>query len=171
MALPQITPAYTYDDYCQWEGKWELWDGVPVAMAPSARFSHGSFQAVLAALLLERLADTGCSDGQAVLEIDWKVSDTYIVRPDLSVYCGEPPAVHMEHPPALIIEILSPGHRNQEHDRVHKALLYRNTGVRHYLIADPDARTLEDGYNEHDTGDHAIRLNDGCRFSLPQDLS
>ncbi len=27
-------PHYTYDDYCQWEGRWELIEGMPYAMSP-----------------------------------------------------------------------------------------------------------------------------------------
>ena len=27
-------PHYTYDDYCQWEGRWELIGGIPFAMSP-----------------------------------------------------------------------------------------------------------------------------------------
>ena len=31
---------YTYDDYCQWKGDWELIDGVPLAMAPAHMIQH-----------------------------------------------------------------------------------------------------------------------------------
>ena len=27
-------PNYTYEDYCQWEGHWELIEGIPYAMSP-----------------------------------------------------------------------------------------------------------------------------------------
>ena len=27
-------PNYTYKDYCQWQGRWELIDGIPYAMSP-----------------------------------------------------------------------------------------------------------------------------------------
>jgi len=27
-------PNYTYEDYCQWEGQWELIEGIPYAMSP-----------------------------------------------------------------------------------------------------------------------------------------
>ncbi len=26
-------PHYTYNDYCQWEGKWELIEGIPYALS------------------------------------------------------------------------------------------------------------------------------------------
>ncbi|MBU1668674.1 hypothetical protein KKC13_09655 [bacterium] len=31
---------YTYDDYCLWEGNWELISGVPLAMAPAPMINH-----------------------------------------------------------------------------------------------------------------------------------
>ena len=30
----KILPHYTYDDYCNWEGRWELIEGIPYAMSP-----------------------------------------------------------------------------------------------------------------------------------------
>jgi hypothetical protein len=30
----KILPHYTYSDYEQWEGQWELIDGIPYAMSP-----------------------------------------------------------------------------------------------------------------------------------------
>ncbi len=31
----KILPHYTYEDYCQWEGRWELIEGIPYAMSPA----------------------------------------------------------------------------------------------------------------------------------------
>jgi hypothetical protein len=43
----KILPHYTYSDYVQWEGKWEVIDGVPYAMshspAPRYQFVSASF--------------------------------------------------------------------------------------------------------------------------------
>jgi hypothetical protein len=36
----KILPHYTYADYVQWEGKWEVIDGVPHAMSPAPRPSN-----------------------------------------------------------------------------------------------------------------------------------
>ena len=33
-------PHYTYDDYCQWEGQWELIEGMPYAMSPAPIPAH-----------------------------------------------------------------------------------------------------------------------------------
>ena len=33
-------PHYTYDDYVQWEGRWELINGIPYAMTPAPSVKH-----------------------------------------------------------------------------------------------------------------------------------
>ena len=47
----------------------------------------------------------------------------------------------VEGAPDLVVEILSPGTASR--DRVEKAHIYARHGVRHYWLADPDARALE----------------------------
>ena len=36
----EYLPNYTYDDYKQWEGDWELIYGVPYAMSPAPNITH-----------------------------------------------------------------------------------------------------------------------------------
>ncbi|WP_301924323.1 hypothetical protein [Ferruginibacter sp.] len=31
----KILPHYTYEDHCQWEGRWEIIEGIPFAMSPA----------------------------------------------------------------------------------------------------------------------------------------
>ena len=45
--------------------------------------------------------------------------------------------------PALVVEVLSPGHKNAECDRETKLTLYDRRGVREYWIVDPAGRTVE----------------------------
>ena len=33
-------PHYTYEDYVQWEGRWELIKGIPYAMVPMPALRH-----------------------------------------------------------------------------------------------------------------------------------
>ena len=33
-------PHYTYDDYVQWEGRWEIINGIPYAMYPAPSKKH-----------------------------------------------------------------------------------------------------------------------------------
>jgi len=46
-------------------------------------------------------------------------------------------------PPALVVEILSPGSANIRRDRVHKLNLYAKHGVPEYWIVDPKNKSLE----------------------------
>jgi len=75
-----------------------------------------------------------------LVEIDWIVSSDTIVRPDMTIVCGPPPAGHVEQVPALVAEILSDATR--ERDVVFKRALYEEQGVPWCVIADPDERTL-----------------------------
>ena len=51
-------------------------------------------------------------------------------------------------PPALVIEILSPGSANIRRDRVAKLQLYAKHGVPEYWIVDPKNRTVEKYVNQ-----------------------
>lgn len=33
MSAVKLLPYYTYKDYCNWEGRWELIEGIPFAMS------------------------------------------------------------------------------------------------------------------------------------------
>jgi hypothetical protein len=40
-------PHYTYEDYCEWEGRWEIIEGMPYAMSPVPSFRHQLVQSRL----------------------------------------------------------------------------------------------------------------------------
>ena len=40
MSAIKLLPHYTYEDYCNWEGRWELIDGIPFAMSPAPTPRH-----------------------------------------------------------------------------------------------------------------------------------
>jgi hypothetical protein len=41
MGLAQkYIPHYTYDDWLHWEGRWELIEGIPIALIPSPPPAH-----------------------------------------------------------------------------------------------------------------------------------
>lgn len=40
MLQEQHIPRYSYADYAQWEGNWELINGYPHAMSPSPALKH-----------------------------------------------------------------------------------------------------------------------------------
>lgn len=134
---PHYQPHYTIADYLQWEGRWELWNGLPVAMTPSPAGRHARLLVDVAALLKAAVDAAGADCGATVLaEIDWIVADDTVVRPDLVIVCGAEPPGHVEQPPALAVEILSPATRQR--DLTVKRDLYAASGVGWYLIIDPD---------------------------------
>jgi hypothetical protein len=48
MRQPKYFPNYAVEDYQQWEGDWELIDGMPYAMSPSANRRHHVIGSLLA---------------------------------------------------------------------------------------------------------------------------
>ena len=44
-------PHYTVDDYQHWQGDWELWNGVAIAMGPSPFGRHAQLVGQLAKIL------------------------------------------------------------------------------------------------------------------------
>ena len=40
------SPHYTYEDFCQWEGQWELIQGIPYAMTPDIKAAECDTEAI-----------------------------------------------------------------------------------------------------------------------------
>ncbi|CAA6801283.1 MAG: Unknown protein, partial [uncultured Sulfurovum sp.] len=64
---------YTYEDYKNWEGDWELIDGTPISMAPAPMRIHQDIATELIFLLKNSLEKNECPDCQVSFENDWKV--------------------------------------------------------------------------------------------------
>lgn len=137
--IDQYRPAYTYADYCQWEGRWELVEGFPYAMSPAPGMRHQQVNLMLATALKE--AVRACESCRVYLPIDWKISDRTVIRPDVSVVCNQPVDNYITEAPALVAEILSPA--TAVKDRNVKMEIYRSQGVAWYLILDPLLNRLE----------------------------
>jgi len=132
-------PRYTYADYALWEGDWELIDGHPYAMAPSPFGPHQRFSAELIRLTGNELHSHKCTC-QVFADLDWIVDDETIVRPDVMIACGQPVEKYLEYAPVWIVEILSAS--TAFRDQIVKKELYAEQGVKYYLIADPDKKTI-----------------------------
>lgn len=134
-------PKYTYQDYKNWKEDWELIDGYPLQLLPSPSAKHSK---TLSRLIYQGMksfdAQKKCNC-MVFSELDWKLSDTTVVRPDVMIICGNTDQECLEFPPVLIIEILSP--HNMKTDRVIKFDLYRENGVKFYLMVDPIKETIE----------------------------
>ncbi|MEM6474015.1 MAG: Uma2 family endonuclease [Planctomycetota bacterium] len=156
-------PHYTVTDYLQWEGDWELWKGVAVAMTPSPFGRHGMMLMRLGTALTNAV-DRGECDASVLAEIDWIVSPDTVIRPDISVVCGPPPEGHIESSPALVVEVLSESTR--ERDLLHKRELYQENAVPWYIIGDPVEQEITI-LQLSDSGKYeAVETSEECEITL-----
>jgi Uma2 family endonuclease len=134
-------PRYNYNDYKNWKEDWELVNGYPMQMLPSPAADHSK---VLVNFItqgknaLKSNLNCACT---LFTELDWKISDETVVRPDMMIVCNTTNADYLEFPPVLILEIVSPN--NIKRDRVIKFELYREQGVQYYIMADYLKKTVE----------------------------
>lgn len=65
---------YTLGDYRNWEGDWELIEGMPYAMAPSPSVSHQTVSFNLASLIKSNISEknAACSICHVLMETDWQ---------------------------------------------------------------------------------------------------
>jgi Uma2 family endonuclease len=143
MNIYQEIPKYTYADYALWQGDWELIQGYPYAMSPSAKMGHQwvgtNIVANFTIALRKEKTTCGC---KLLYETDWIISEETVVRPDISIVC-QPinPNDFIRAAPVLIVEIASGSTRLK--DRNTKFMLYQACGVKYYLLADPDKQQIE----------------------------
>jgi Uma2 family endonuclease len=127
------------------EGRWELIDGEPVEMTPSADESS-SIGATMIALLGEFVRPRGLgrlygADGGFVLFPDRqtvRVPDAAFVRADRMPQ-GEARKSFPRLAPDLVVEVLSPSDRTSE--VVAKLEMYQEAGVPLIWLVDPDNET------------------------------
>ncbi|MCP4219350.1 MAG: Uma2 family endonuclease [bacterium] len=164
-------PHYTYDEYVQWEGKWELIQGIPFAMTPSPRVEHQRICGIIFRILSEALEQ--CGTCEALLPIDWPISNDTVVQPDIVVVCGNDIGdKKLETTPLMVFEVLSPSTARK--DRGAKYRLYEQAGVRYYCIVDADTKSVDvfvlenDGYGGPDAfSDGAMNFQlDSCGITL-----
>ena len=135
----KILPNYTYDDYIQWDGQWELIDGIPYAMSPLPVPKH---QRIAANLVIEFGAQLkSCKKCHVYQPLDYKLAEDTIVQPDMLVVCGDIKKKFLDFPPALVVEILSPSTALK--DRHNKMPIYQKEGVPYCLIVSPDSEQVE----------------------------
>lgn len=137
------TPPFTWKDYRSWpdEERWELIGGEPFAMSPSPLDRH---QLVAGALFLglgQYLQGKPCRALHAPMDV--KLSDRDVVQPDILVVCDPKQfqGTHIEGPPALVVEVLSPS--SEAHDRRRKLELYARFGVKEYWLVTPYPSLVE----------------------------
>ena len=158
----------TYEDYCALPDdgrRYEILEG-ELSVTPSPSRSHQEFAANLLVVLKQFVTAHGLGT-VFMAPFDVILEKTSVVVPDLCFVGRERLEVvterAVEGAPDLIVEILSPG--TARRDRGEKAQLYARHGVRHYWLADPDARVLET--LELDAGRYreTARLTGDARFT------
>ena len=136
----------TVDDFLAWApqqpGRWELFDGVPVAMSPE-RVIHVQVKlrvvnALEKAIGAARLPCEALLDGVAV-----RIDKHRSYQPDALVYCGPAlPGDALEVlNPTMVVEVLSPSNAMKElRDKL--VGYFEVPSTAHYLIVDPDNRLV-----------------------------
>jgi len=125
---------YSYSDYIQWEGNWELIYGHPLMMAPSPVITHQALANLIAYELTDSIYE--CEACLVVSEQDWKISDDTIVKPDIVMICNELLGSYIAKPPKIVVEILSKS--TARRDEVTKFELYEKEKVPYYIIVYPN---------------------------------
>lgn len=136
----KILPHYTYEDYCRWEGKWELIDGIPHAMSPAPRPEHQAVAGNLHAEFRAALRSSRCACN-VYQPIDYKIEEDTILNPDLLVVCNPITKTFLDFTPELVVEILSPATALK--DRHTKFQIYQEQKIPYYLIVNVDERIVE----------------------------
>jgi Uma2 family endonuclease len=133
-------PYYTYEDYCQWEGKWEIISGIAYAMTPAPSVLHQSVSHKIDGQLFQLLEE--CENCHALLPVDWQVAEDTIVQPDHLVVCGPlPQGSKLMVTPSLIFEILSYSTRKKDENL--KFDLFEAAGVLYYCLVDPEKQSAK----------------------------
>lgn len=147
VALPK--PITTADEFLSWDarqpkeaGRFELIDGV-VVMQQSERSAHIEAKAAVWSALRDAIRRAGLpcravTDGATV-----RINRTRVFKPDALVYCGPrvSPDTVVFPEPVIVVEVLSPDSADRDH-RTKLEGYFSLAAVQHYLIVDPEARTV-----------------------------
>ena len=135
----KILPHYTYEDYEQWEGRWELIDGVPYAMSPLPVPKH---QLIATTLVAEfTFALKKCKKCKAYQPLDYKIAEDTIIQPDMLIVCKPINKKFLDFAPSLVVEILSPSTALK--DRHTKFEIYQSQNIPYFIIISPEKEEVE----------------------------
>ncbi|MBE7440024.1 MAG: Uma2 family endonuclease [Spirochaetales bacterium] len=150
-AAPRLDQLYSYADYATWtdDQRWELHEGVPIAMSPAPGEAHQTVAGAVYAQLYLFLKGKSCKAYIAPLDVllaesgDREGSETTVLQPDVLVICDRTRITRrgIRGAPDLVVEVLSPS--NTSHDEKNKFRIYERHGVREYWIISPEARVAK----------------------------
>ena len=170
----KILPHYTYEDYCNWEGRWELIEGIPYAMSPAPAPKHQWVSANIIGELRNAIKKAKCRHCKVYDFIDIKISEYTILQPDTVIACKDIKKPFLDFPPSVVVEILSPSTALK--DRNSKFDLYEAFKISYFIIVDTDKKEIEI-YHLQDNGKYILKnfspadafsfkLDDGCTIEV-----
>lgn len=163
----KILPHYTYEDYCQWEGRWELIEGIPYAMSPAPAPRHQWISSNIKGELRNAIKKSGCGNCKVYDFIDIKVTEDTILQPDALVVCNEIIKPFLDFPAAIVVEILSPSTAMK--DRNNKFYIYQSQKIPYYIIVDTDKNEIEI-YQLSQDGKYVLKeISDSNNFTFTLD--
>jgi Uma2 family endonuclease len=134
------------EDFLAWahrqSGRFELLDGVPLAMTPE-RLVHGEAKYRIARALDAAIEKAGIRCRFVLDSAAVRIDRHSLYQPDALIYCGKSlPAEATEVPnPVVVVEVLSPGTATVDlRDKLRG--YFRVASIEHYLIVDPDKRLV-----------------------------
>lgn len=158
----KLDDRFTWADYRSWpdDERWEIVGGRAFATTPPLTRNQ-RIQMDLAAALHAAFRKGPCQVFGAPTGV--RLSDEDVVEPDILVVCNpdQIKTTHVEGPPKLVVEILSPS--STAHDRIRKSRLYARAGVQEYWIVtthpaivevfalDGDSYRLRHAFGKEDT--------------------
>ncbi|MCX7759965.1 MAG: Uma2 family endonuclease [Hydrogenothermaceae bacterium] len=170
MGLPiEYIPNYTVRDWENWQGDWELIEGVAFALA-----SPSIYHQLLVSNLIYTLRNSiGCENCKVIPEIDYYISENTVVRPDVVVSCRNLSA-KLTVTPEIIFEVISES--TVKVDEEIKKQIYEREGVSYYILVYPFENRkkvkifhLKDGFYrkvfEDFEGEFEFSLN-SCSFKV-----
>lgn len=157
--IPARNQTYTYSDYLNWEGQWELIEGVPSRMASPGLLHQRLVSKIGIALgsYLNALGP-GCETLVGPIAVCLSAADKEsVVKPDIAVVCQQErfEKSGLKGAPDLVVEVISLS--TAKTDRDAKFKLYRENGVKEYWIADPENGTVEVYNFEGEQVEHLIQ--------------
>lgn len=169
MSAVKLLPYYTYKDYCNWEGRWELIEGIPYAMSPAPSPRHQWIAVNILSEIRIALKKSNCKECKVYDFVDVKVDEDTILQPDASIICGLINKNFVDFPPTLVVEILSEATALK--DRITKFSIYEKFGIKYYLIVDPEKESVEIYFLEESKYSLRETTESSFTFSLSDDCN
>ncbi|MEQ1718000.1 MAG: Uma2 family endonuclease [Hyphomicrobium sp.] len=123
-------------------GRYELVDGLIVAMAPE-RADHARSKFQVCAALTNAIKRAGVPCEAFVDGLSVRINDTTVYEPDTLVNCGPriPGDAVLAPNPVIVVEVLSPS--TQHIDKARKLIDYFSiAAVHHYILIDIERRAI-----------------------------